>query len=80
MAITARHDRVCYRWTEAGPADVEIVDYHQERRSMAGIEPVTPGELLLKEFLAQVAHDTEVAAKALAPVLQITHQRYDLIG
>jgi proteic killer suppression protein len=20
--------RVCFRWTEAGPADVEIVDYH----------------------------------------------------
>ena len=21
--------RVCFRWTEAGPADVEIVDYHR---------------------------------------------------
>lgn len=20
--------RICFRWTEAGPADVEIVDYH----------------------------------------------------
>jgi proteic killer suppression protein len=20
--------RVCFRWTETGPADVEIVDYH----------------------------------------------------
>jgi len=20
--------RVCFRWTQAGPADVEIVDYH----------------------------------------------------
>jgi len=20
--------RVCFRWTESGPADVEIVDYH----------------------------------------------------
>jgi proteic killer suppression protein len=20
--------RVCFRWTDAGPADVEIVDYH----------------------------------------------------
>ena len=20
--------RLCFRWTEAGPADVEIVDYH----------------------------------------------------
>jgi proteic killer suppression protein len=23
-----RHWRVCFRWTESGPADVEIVDYH----------------------------------------------------
>ncbi|MCO4098620.1 MAG: hypothetical protein HEQ38_04280 [Gemmatimonas sp.] len=54
---------------------------------MATLKPVTPGELLLEEFLvpmelsqyrhakeigvpAQVAHDTEVAAKALAPVLR----------
>ena len=22
--------RVCFRWTEAGPAEVGIVDYHQE--------------------------------------------------
>ena len=21
-------DRLCFRWTPAGPADVEIVDYH----------------------------------------------------
>jgi proteic killer suppression protein len=25
-------DRICFRWTPAGPADVEIVDYHQEER------------------------------------------------
>lgn len=25
--INARY-RVCFRWTETGPADVEIVDYH----------------------------------------------------
>ena len=114
--------RLCFRWTDAGPADVEIVDYHQESESMATLKPVTPGELLLEEFLvpmglsqyrlakeidvpaqrigeivagkravtadtdlrlcrffglsngywlrAQVAHDTEVAARALAPVLR----------
>jgi toxin HigB-1 len=22
--------RICFRWSEAGPEDVEIVDYHQE--------------------------------------------------
>jgi antitoxin HigA-1 len=114
--------RICFRWTDAGPADVEIVDYHQENESMATLKPVTPGELLLEEFLvpmqlsqyrlakeigvpaqrigeivagkraitadtdlrlcgffglsngywlrAQVAHDTEIAAKSLAPVLR----------
>ena len=54
---------------------------------MTALKPVTPGELLLEEFLvpmlcrffglsngywlrAQAAYDTEVAAKALAPVLR----------
>ena len=27
IRINDRH-RVCFRWTETGPADVEIVDYH----------------------------------------------------
>ena len=42
--------RVCFRWTPAGPEDVEIVDYHWRRR-WAKLKPVTPGELLLEEFL-----------------------------
>jgi hypothetical protein len=42
--------RVCFRWTEAGPADVEIVDYHQDSASMATLKPVTPGEWLLEEW------------------------------
>ena len=114
--------RVCFRWTDAGPADVEIVDHHERIERMRTLKPVTPGELLLEEFLvpmrlsqyrlakeidvpaqrigeivagkraitadtdlrlcrffglsngywlrAQVAYDTEVAAKALAPVLR----------
>jgi len=43
--------RVCFRWTEAGAEDVEIVDYHQRKWTMAKLKPVTPGELLLEEFL-----------------------------
>jgi len=27
-----RQWRICFRWSDAGPDDVEIVDYHQEER------------------------------------------------
>lgn len=52
--------RVCFTWTTAGPADVEIVDYHEsaEREMVMAskvkavvLDPVTPGELLWEEFL-----------------------------
>jgi len=44
--------RICFVWTSAGPAEVEILDYHQEELDMGTkLAPVTPGELLLEEFL-----------------------------
>jgi addiction module HigA family antidote len=43
--------RICSTWTDAGPQDVQIVDYHQEVVTMAEIEPVHPGEVLMEEFL-----------------------------
>ncbi len=27
--------RVCFRWTPSGPADVEIVDYHEEEQCLS---------------------------------------------
>jgi addiction module HigA family antidote len=44
--------RICFVWMEAGPEDVEIVDYHQrEVPAMSRIAPTHPGEVLLVEFL-----------------------------
>lgn len=42
--------RVCFVWTSAGAADVEIVDYHEEV-AMELLDPVHPGEVLLEQFL-----------------------------
>jgi addiction module HigA family antidote len=46
--------RICFRWTDAGPEDVEITDYHWRGANMAAdtiMGPVDPGEILLEEFL-----------------------------
>ena len=50
--------RICFAWTDTGPDDVEITDYHRappEETNMATTtkahDPITPGEILLTEFL-----------------------------
>jgi antitoxin HigA-1 len=43
--------RVCFYWTETGAENVEIVDYHWGEFIMSQLEPITPGEILLEEFL-----------------------------
>lgn len=77
--------RLCFRWTDAGPAAVGIVDDHEESESMAILKPVTSGELLLEEFFVplelsqyRLAKEIDVpaprigaiAARVLAPVLR----------
>ena len=47
--------RICFRWTAAGPEDIEIVGYHQRGGHDMGITamaPVHPGEVLAEEYLA----------------------------
>jgi addiction module HigA family antidote len=43
--------RVCFRWTDAGAENVEIVDYHWGEAIMKKLDPITPGEILFEEFL-----------------------------
>ena len=45
--------RICFRWTSAGPEDVEISDYHCGglMPTSAAMEPIHPGEVLLEEYL-----------------------------
>lgn len=45
---------MCFRWTESGAEDVEIVDYHRggERdEDTDGQDAHPPGEMLVEEFL-----------------------------
>ncbi len=55
-----RQWRICFRWTGAGPEDVEIVDYHgvdqypveeEVVNDTPSISPIHPGEVLLLEYL-----------------------------
>jgi len=55
---------ICFVWTAAGPSDVEILDDHEEVMAMATRQaPVTPGELLLEEFLKPLGLSQDRLAK-----------------
>jgi len=46
--------RVCFVWTPQGAVDVEIVDYHWGNVVVSKVKklpPVSPGEMLMEEFL-----------------------------
>jgi addiction module HigA family antidote len=72
-----RQWRICFRWTDAGPEDVEIVDYHQERAVTAEtiMEPVHPGEVLMEEFLKPL----ELSQYQLAKELSVPARRINEI-
>lgn len=60
--------RICFRWEGADAHGVELVDYHQELM-MAGthkrLEPIHPGEVLLREFLEPLGLTQYRVAKSL---------------
>jgi addiction module HigA family antidote len=49
--------RICFRWTDKGPTDVEIVEN--------GMRPVHPGEVLREEFLKPAGLTANGLARAL---------------
>ena len=70
--------RLCFRWTDDGPCDVEIADYHTERvgdmNIRNGMRPVHPGEILREEL------DTlGLSASALSKELDVPVNRITLI-
>ena len=78
--------RVCFRWTAAGPEDVEVVDYHERSTSMKEghlmshvpknrMRPVHPGEILREEYLAPLG----LSANALAEALGVPANRVSAI-
>jgi addiction module HigA family antidote len=56
--------RVIFKWAAR---DVRIVDYHQQEMTMAknSFAPVTPGEILKEEFLAEYGLSQNQLAKAI---------------
>jgi addiction module HigA family antidote len=60
--------RICFRWTTAGPEDVEIADYHGRSMAMRirnGMRPLHPGEVLREDFLRPAGLTANALAKAL---------------
>ncbi len=67
--------RICFRWTDDGPCEVEIVDYHWKEHIMSkknGMRPAHPGEVL-REELEEPGLSANALSKALgAPVNRVT--------
>ena len=69
-----RQWRICFSWSDAGPEDVEVVDYHWEDSMVTDtiMPPVHPGEILLTEFLEPLGVSQYQLAKAVdVPVRRI---------
>jgi addiction module HigA family antidote len=69
--------RICFRWTDAGPENVAVVDYHQEDGTMTkkGMRPIHPGEILREEYLVELG----MSANALAAALGVPANRVSSI-
>jgi addiction module HigA family antidote len=68
--------RVCLRWTERGPKEVERVDDHPGGTTMEKVAPITPGEILLEEFLKplgltqyRLAKEIDVPAQRISEIV-----------
>lgn len=61
--------RICFVWTDVGPIDVEIVDYHLREIDMARLinrmRPVHPGEILREDYLVPLGLSVNALAVAL---------------
>ncbi|HSS12134.1 MAG TPA: HigA family addiction module antitoxin [Acidimicrobiales bacterium] len=69
--------RICFRWTPAGPEDVEVVDYHL-RRTVSDTEtmpPIHPGEILQEEYLGPMG----VSQYRLAQAIEVPPRRINEI-
>jgi addiction module HigA family antidote len=57
--------RIVFHWTDAGPEDVELVDYHCKEAEMAKrLPPTHPGEVLREEFLLPMQLTAYAVARA----------------
>jgi hypothetical protein len=65
--------RLCFKWTAAGPEQVEIVDDHRRGDIMVknGMRPIHTGEILREDFLKRL----DMSAHALAVALRVPGPR-----
>jgi addiction module HigA family antidote len=64
LVIVEGQWRICFIWTEEGPADVEIVDYHTAVPTPNRVT-THPGEMLSEEFLKPLGMSVHALAMAL---------------
>lgn len=57
--------RVIFKWRAGGAHEVQIVDYHRRVSMNDEFAPVTPGEMLKEEFLAEYGLSQNQLAKAI---------------
>ena len=77
--------RIVFRWTDAGPGDVEIIDYRWLDRSNVAtrsshmakkLAPIHPGEILREEFLVPL----KLTPYAVAAALNVPRTRIERIA
>jgi addiction module HigA family antidote len=69
--------RICFKWEDGNSYEVESVAYHWGKMTMAKkLSPITPGEILLEEFLepmgisqAKLARDIKVPANRINQII-----------
>jgi addiction module HigA family antidote len=57
--------RLCFVWTDEGPANVEFVDYHLGAAAMTKLPPIHPGEVLREEFMIPLGLSSITVARAI---------------
>jgi addiction module HigA family antidote len=76
--------RIVFRWTDAGPEDVEIIDYQTGRMWLPNrsshmankLPPIHPGEILREEFLVPL----KLTPYAVAAALNVPRTRIERIA
>ncbi len=67
--------RICFNWSDAGPENVEIVDFHSKGVTIMARNPIHPGEILADELTevgnsaAELARQINVPANRISQIL-----------
>jgi len=69
-------EKICFVWKEENAIQVEIIDYHKGKIMATKLTPITPGDVLVEEFLKpmeitqnQLAKDINVPANRVSQII-----------